>query len=171
MNHVAPIMLGYRALRLAMLVSMLSMGSLTPNTGKSDPVPVDEQWADKIFANVPISASRGDFPPCSLSDGEISIQHSVQIPESEKDCRRLMGVVVGLSLDVPSRETDHAGSAASRSSSIHIARRSSDCRFPSRFCLYARTHWPPPQQASRHRCCGRRATRPLPASPNLKTRS
>ena len=73
-----------------MLVSMPSMGSLTPNTGKGGPVPVDEQRADKIFANVPISASRGDFPPYSLSDGKISIQHNVQIPESEEDCRKLV---------------------------------------------------------------------------------
>ena len=102
-----------------MVVSMPSVGSLAPNTGKSNPGPVDEQRTDKIFANVPISASRGDFPPSSLFDGEISIQHGVQIPESEKDCRRLKGVGVGLSLEVPSRETDHAGSAASRSWSIH----------------------------------------------------
>lgn len=126
-NHVSPTMLEYWALRLAWHISILSVGSFAPNTGRSSPGPPDEQRADKIFANLPIIASRHEFPPSSFSDGEISIQHNVQIPEHEKDWRKLNGVGIAVSLDERREGNDHAGSAASRSSSIHIASRSSDC--------------------------------------------
>ena len=111
-----------------MLDLMPSVGSLLRIPGKAVPLrsmssgqKKFRQRRDKRFARW--------FPPCSLS-AEKNRSAKRPISERETEYRKRNAVGIGLSLDEYSEGIDHA-EAPHQIVSIHIASRSSDCRFPS----------------------------------------